>query len=139
MIHSKNNTENVFHFERMNFERLWKLVAGDKDSVPVTEMKQKIKAGDIEIRPFNCNKWSRYSFKKSKYILSPKYKYDESMKNSFSNNDLDSELETDPRKLDPNNISDINLNIGDNENNQSNNKNIPDERELVACEDKNVL
>lgn len=27
----------------MNFERLWKLIAGDKNSVPVTEMKTKIR------------------------------------------------------------------------------------------------
>lgn len=31
------------------------------------------KESKITIRPFNTNKWSNYSFKKSSYIINPEY------------------------------------------------------------------
>ena len=41
--------------------------------VAIKKYKNKIKSGLIEIRPFSDNKWSKYSCKKSSYILSPKF------------------------------------------------------------------
>jgi len=37
----------------------------------IDELKRKIESGKIQVRPFSDNKWSKYSFKKSTYMLSP--------------------------------------------------------------------
>lgn len=41
------------------------------DELQINKYKNLIKKGDISIRPFNQNRWSKYSFKDSKYILNP--------------------------------------------------------------------
>ena len=64
------------------------------------EYRRKIKDGTFEVRPFSNNKWSRYSHKKSKYILTPKYNFDELEEDyEESEDDLSDELDHDPRKL----------------------------------------
>jgi len=42
----------------------------DKDDIDI--YKKLIKQKTIEVRPFNNSKWSNYSFKKSRYMLTPK-------------------------------------------------------------------
>ena len=37
----------------------------------IDALKRKIESGKIQVRPFSNSKWSRYSFKKSTYMLSP--------------------------------------------------------------------
>jgi len=53
--------------------------------------------GKLNVRPFNTNSWSRYSFRKSSYIINPEYSPDI---NSNQNNEVAFEL-TDTEK-DPN-------------------------------------
>lgn len=38
----------------------------------IDELKRQIKAGNIEVRPFSNKKWSKYSYKNSSYMLTPK-------------------------------------------------------------------
>ena len=63
------------------------------------EYKKLIKKGIIEVRPFNKNKWSEYSFKKSSYMLGPHYK-DDGEDIMIIEEDI-KELEKDPRSIDP--------------------------------------
>ena len=63
--------------------------------------KRLIKDGLIEVRPFSDNKWSKYSWKKSTYMLTPK----QPMKTPDDEKLLiveeeKNDLEKDPRKLD---------------------------------------
>lgn len=88
---------------------------GKKDIFPLPGMKSKkqqlnkklkrykrlIKDGLIEVRPFSDNKWSKYSWKKSTYMLTPK----QPMKTPDDEKLLiveeeKNDLEKDPRKLD---------------------------------------
>ena len=64
------------------------------------EYKKKIKDGIFEVRPFSNNKWSKYSHKKSKYILTPKYNFDE-LEDIYeeSDNGTSEDIDQDPRKL----------------------------------------
>ena len=43
----------------------------------IDELKRQIKAGKIELRPFSNKKWSKYSYKKSSYMLTPKSGHDD--------------------------------------------------------------
>ena len=46
----------------------------------IDAIKRKIESGKIQVRPFSDNKWSRYSFKKSTYMLTPNNDDDEEEK-----------------------------------------------------------
>lgn len=52
-------------------------IEADLEKEQVDDFRRKIEAGNIQIRPFSDNKWSRYSFKKSTYMLSPTTDEDE--------------------------------------------------------------
>jgi len=38
----------------------------------MSKLKSRISAGELDVRPYNSNKWSAYSFKKSVYVINPK-------------------------------------------------------------------
>ena len=44
-----------------------------KKSNKLNKFKSMISKNDLEIRPFNTNKWSKYSYKKSTYLINPEY------------------------------------------------------------------
>lgn len=51
--------------------------------------KKMIEEGEIEVRPFNENKWSRYSHKQSTYILTPKQSMDTIIHKSKDEDEID--------------------------------------------------
>jgi len=59
-----------------------------------------ISKNDLEIRPFNTNKWSKYSYKKSTYLINPEYIDDT----------IDSAIPVDNTKLADNTTSVVNNN-----------------------------
>ena len=76
--------------EEINFEKEF-----------LEEIKNKIDKGIIEVRPFSNNKWSKYSDKKSSYLLTPKYQKDKpyqkkniNYQKSIDNNIEDYDLKT---------------------------------------------
>lgn len=58
--------------------------------------KNMVKDKKLTIRPFNTNKWSNYSFKKSSYIINPEYIDDDI---NFSEIDFVDEANKDPNTL----------------------------------------
>ena len=58
--------------------------------------KNLVKEKKLTIRPFNTNKWSNYSFKKSSYIINPEYVDDDINYNEI---DFVDEKNKDPNKL----------------------------------------
>jgi len=87
-----------------------KAVTKENSVKKLDEFKKQIKEGTIEIRPFNDSIWSKYSTKKSTYMLTPKQSLD--LVVSEDQEDLD----LDPRKLvteeETINIIDVEKNIG---------------------------
>lgn len=63
-----------------------------KKAVEIDKYKKLIDEGTIEIRPFNDNQWSKYSTKKSTYMLTPKQILE------IDQNDKDS-IDDDPRAI----------------------------------------
>lgn len=57
-----------------NTDPIYKKIVNEKKKkkTDLHKYKELVKKNVIEIRPFNDNKWSKYSHKKSTYILSPK-------------------------------------------------------------------
>lgn len=70
------------------------------------DLNKKIEDGKIEIRPFNNSKWSRFSKRMSKYILTPKFDYNK-IKNSTKLDEektIDEEKTTDEESDDYDNV-----------------------------------
>lgn len=61
----------------------------NKELELVNKYKQLIEDGEIEIRPFNENKWSRYSYKQSTYLLTPKQAMDGVIYKSKDEDEID--------------------------------------------------
>ena len=57
-----------------------------------------INTKNIEIRPFNTNKWSRYSYKKSSYIINPDY-IDPTINKTTQITDIQDDTEKDPQSI----------------------------------------
>ena len=67
--------------------------------------KRLIKDGAIEVRPFSDDKWSRFSWKKSTYMLTPKQPMDiPEDERILIVEEEQNELDKDPRKLDKNEV-----------------------------------
>jgi hypothetical protein len=64
----------------------------------IDELKRKIESGKIQVRPFSDNKWSKYSFKKSTYMLSPN-NYEEDDEQVLEIEANITEEEKDPRNI----------------------------------------
>ena len=65
------------------------------------EYRKQIETGDIEVRPFNGNKWSRYSDRDSKYMLTPKYNFDNLKDDNNQEGDNDSNYSDDVTPNEP--------------------------------------
>ena len=77
MIYYKDQTSN-------NTDNLKEPVKKKKDV-----FKDLIKRKKIEVRPFNNSKWSKYSYKKSRYMLSPKNSLNMIIEEEISENSKD--------------------------------------------------
>ena len=71
----------------------------------IEALKRKIKAGEIEVRPFSNKKWSNYSFKNSSYMLTPRDSKDES--EIINVEDKKNDESKNPQKIDNNENIDV--------------------------------
>ena len=74
-----------------------------KKSNKLNKFKSMVSNNDLEIRPFNTNKWSKYSYKKSTYLINPEY-IDHIINDTTSVDNNINGLDKDP-----NNISNVDI------------------------------
>ena len=70
----------------------------------LNKYKQMSEEGKLDVRPFSNTKWSKYSFKKSSYIITPDYTPTPTLKAAPTPIVVESEIpedDKDPNKFDP--------------------------------------